>query len=85
MASNGLQSPKGNYKEFGMLIIPLIGDIYIDKISKKVSKSKLERITLDIGLYTFKYLAIGSLFYSIYKMFNELYTWQAGADILKGV
>ncbi len=85
MAGNGLQSPKADYKGLGMLIIPFIGDIYIDKISKKVSKSRLERIVLDVGLYTFKYLSIGSMAYLVYKMIDEAYMWQAGADILKGV
>ncbi len=83
---NKTEEIKEGYKGLVRFMIPIKGDIDFHKhISKGISNSKLERIAMDVGFCVFKYLSIGSIAYLLYRMTDKAYTWQAGADILKGV
>jgi len=75
---------KNNFIELGRYMVPITGDIELDKISKAISSSRLERIAADVGLCTFKYLAYSGILLGLHHIANDLYAWKNGADILKG-
>ncbi len=75
---------RNNFIELGKYMVPIWGDIELDKISKEISNSRLERIAADVGLCAFKYLSSAGILWGLYHIANDLYAWKNGADILKG-